>query len=161
MHPMIPISYNYIIVVAICQLMVFLIDLSKAYPSMVAVIIPEAKSCGVHPLIFLFFSHKCPIFSLLPSDVLLHRVDLKGFGLSTSPVGPSFPPCLMSVCVRILYMQWVYVCACMLCYKNSELSPRWECMQMVLHAGVITLHMSTLSFNSCVFIRTCRCIHDV
>lgn len=134
MHPMIPIAYNYIIVVAICQLMVFLIDLSKAYPSMVAVVIPEAKSCGVHPLIFLFFSHNCSIFSLLPSDVLLHRVDLKGFGLSTSPVGPSFPPCLMSVCVGVYCICSESTCVRACCvtktvnYLEGENACRWSCM---------------------------------
>lgn len=64
MHPVIPIgiAYNDITEVAICQLMVFLIDLFKAYPSVVTVITPEAKSCGAHPLIFLFSSHNCPSF---------------------------------------------------------------------------------------------------
>ena len=40
MHPLIPIGlvYNDIIEVAICQLMVFLIDLSEAYLSVMAVI---------------------------------------------------------------------------------------------------------------------------
>lgn len=67
MHTLIPIGivYNDIIVVAICQLMVFLIDLSEAYLSVVAVITLEAKSCAVHPLIFLFFPFY-PIF-LAPS----------------------------------------------------------------------------------------------
>lgn len=69
MHPLILIGlvYNDIIVEAICQLMVFLIDLSKAYLSVVAVITPEAKSCGVHSLIFFFSSHNRSIF-LTPSS---------------------------------------------------------------------------------------------
>lgn len=56
MHPLIPIGlvYNGITLVAISQLMVFLIDLSGAYLSVVAVITLEAKRYGVHPLIFLF-----------------------------------------------------------------------------------------------------------
>lgn len=68
MHPLIPIgmAYNYIMVVVICQLMVFLIDLLKAYRSVVAMITPEAKNYGVHPLIFLFFTHNCPIFFTPP-----------------------------------------------------------------------------------------------
>lgn len=46
MRPLIPIgmAYNYITVVVICQLMVFLIDLSKAYHSVVAMITPEAST---------------------------------------------------------------------------------------------------------------------
>lgn len=64
MQALIPIGlvYNDIIAVAICQLMVFLIDLSQAYLSVLAVITPEAKSCGVRLLIFLFSSYNCPIF---------------------------------------------------------------------------------------------------
>lgn len=79
MHILIPmgLEYNDIIVVAICQLMIFLIDLSKAYLSVVAVITPEAKICGVHPLIFFFFF-------LFLSKIFLYMVDLTGFGLATS-----------------------------------------------------------------------------
>lgn len=69
MHPLIPtgIAYNSITAVVICQLMVFLIDLSKPYLSVVAVITPEAKDCDVHLLIFFFCSDSWPIF-LIPSS---------------------------------------------------------------------------------------------
>lgn len=55
MHLLIPMGllYNDIIAAVICQLMVFLIDLSQAYLGVAAVITPEAKSSGVHSLISL------------------------------------------------------------------------------------------------------------
>ncbi len=94
MQALIPIGlvYNDIIAVAICQLMVFLIDLSQAYLSMLAVITPVAKSCGARPLIFLFSSHNCSIF--LTPEFTFYMADLTGFGQGASSVSPSFPPCL-------------------------------------------------------------------
>lgn len=68
--------YNGIIVVAICLLMIFLIDFSRAHLCMVAMITPEAKIGSVSPLTF--FS-----FSLLPPEILSYMLDLTGFRLGT------------------------------------------------------------------------------
>lgn len=99
MHPLIPMGlvYNDITAAAICQLMVFLIDLSKPYLSVVAVITPEAKGCGVQLLIFFFCSDNCLIFLILLPEILLCTDDLTGFSLHQSPVSPSFSSCLVCV----------------------------------------------------------------
>lgn len=53
---------NYIFAVSVCELMVFLIDLSEAYRSVVAVIIPRRKNVAVTHNISLFSWPKCHRF---------------------------------------------------------------------------------------------------
>lgn len=55
---------NYIFAVAICGLMVFLIDLSQAYHSVVAATILEWQNMAAPHPIFHFFKSKCCCFTL-------------------------------------------------------------------------------------------------
>lgn len=76
MLPVIPIgvAYNVIIEVAVCQLMVFLIDFFKSYPSVATVITPEAKGC-VPTCQFSCFPHiTVLVIQLPPSEIFCHMV---------------------------------------------------------------------------------------
>jgi len=86
-------NYNGIIVMFICQLIVFPTDLSKAYLSVVAMITLEARSWGVQALISFFSSDNWPIFLIL-SSILFYMVGLTGFGLHPA-VSSSLPPCFL------------------------------------------------------------------